>query len=315
MANSAQVTDLYRYAVKGLDADRLEHVDVSVAGETFPDDRRFALMKSAKLNLWKGQDNKWIHKENFLCAFTAPELLAGYTSNYRIVSADPEISRGLPCDALVDSPTDQDPATTTQRLLDIQNRATGETLLGPVDLATDPGRQALAAFWTEQSGTAVTCVSSSSCSTTASQSIHNHQFGNTGSGVKASGDTRTLHIVNRATVRDLSAVIGVPLDAYRFRPNIVIDGPAAWSEVQWVGKRLRVTSPHGQASSTLILKVIQKTVRCEATRIDPNDPEHVLEIPKLLIQHFPQYGPYLGVYAVVEAAGSLAVGGELELID
>lgn len=329
------VTDLYRYAVKGLGADAVEQVTICQAGETFPDDRRFALMKTSKLEeFWtqpqqQPQDaslprakEEWVHKENFLCAFTAPALMAGFQSSYKIVSAEPLISRCLPSDAAIVSST----PSSTQRLLELHNRSTGQHLLGPVDLATYEGRQALALFLSAQSGEDVTCVAAGSVSNNANSNTvaatppqsHTHQFGNTGSGVKVRGDTRTLHIVNLNTIRALSEKIGVELNPYRFRPNIVIDGPPAWSEFDWVGKNLVVMdNSDGDGKPTgMKLAVIQKTVRCEATHVDPTDPaDPYPEIVKLLIKHFPEHGPFLGVYAVVDQPGSLALGQEFKVVD
>jgi uncharacterized protein YcbX len=128
-----------------------------------------------------------------------------------------------------------------------------------------------------------------------------------------------LHIVNLNTVRALSEKIGVKLNPYRFRPNIVIDGPPAWSEFGWVGKNLVVVdnSDNGDKPTGMMkLAVIQKTVRCEATHVDPTDPaDPYPEIVKLLIKHFPEHGPFLGVYAVVDQPGSLAIGQEFRVVD
>jgi hypothetical protein len=38
------------------------------------------------------------------------------------------------------------------------------------------------------------------------------------------------------------------------------------------------------------------------------DPGVELDVPKLLMDHFPQYGPYFGVYAVVDIPGTIAIG-------
>jgi uncharacterized protein YcbX len=327
------VTDLYRFAVKGLGADSVEQVTICQQGETFPDDRRFALMKTSKLEeYWAppvqppqegtstSTSQEWVHKENFLCAYTAPTLMAGFLTSYKIVSAEPHMSRCLPSDAPV--PSSSDNASTTQRLLEIHNRSTGQHLLGPVDLAKEEGREALASFLSAQSGQDVTCVSvgsesnDSKTKTVAHPTPHTHQFGNTHLGVKVRGDTRTLHIVNLATIRDLSEKIGVELNPYRFRPNIVIDGPPAWSEFGWVGKNLVVMDSRDGKPTGMKLAVIQKTVRCEATHVDPTDPEDPYpEIVKLLIKHFPKHGPFLGVYAVVDEPGSLALGQEFKVVD
>jgi MOSC domain-containing protein YiiM len=40
----------------------------------------------------------------------------------------------------------------------------------------------------------------------------------------------------------------------------------------------------------------------------------VLDIPELLIKHFPEHGPYLGVYAVVDAPGKLSTGDTFEIL-
>ena len=258
------VTELYRFAVKGLSGDRLDHVDLE--SSRFPDDRKYALLKADRE--WNG--NEWLHKENFLCAFTDPLLMASFRSSYK-----------------------KDDGTLT-----IRDRKTDALLLGPVSLEQEEGRKALAKFMSEQSGENVVCVASDS-----------FQFGNTSSGVKNRKDSRTIHIVNQATVDQLSKTVGVPITASRFRPNLVIDGPPAWSEFTWIGKTL-------QSENGLKLTVINKTVRCAGVGIDPLDPARgVLDIPSLLVEHFPEHGPYLGVYAVVDSPGSLALGDDLKLLD
>ena len=69
------------------------------------------------------------------------------------------------------------------------------------------------------------------------------------------------------------------------------------------------------------------TVRCEGVGIDPLDPNREkVDVPKLLAKHYPEYGPYLGVYAsleVIDGDGNsddigidklLSVGDTLELL-
>ena len=79
----------------------------------------------------------------------------------------------------------------------------------------------------------------------------------------------------------------------------------AWGEFAWIGKTL--------VAGDLRLKVVSKTVRCKGVSIDPLDPENVLDIPGLLMKHFPEHGPYLGVYCVVEAEGTLSIGDKLHM--
>ena len=61
------------------------------------------------------------------------------------------------------------------------------------------------------------------------------------------------------------------------------------------------------------LKILNKTVRCDGVSVDPLDPEAVLDIPKLLTQNFPEHGPYLGVYAVIEDPGVISLGDTVAL--
>jgi uncharacterized protein YcbX len=67
-----------------------------------------------------------------------------------------------------------------------------------------------------------------------------HQFGNTRSGVRHHGDTRTVHVVNAASVAAVRRATGLDVDAAVFRPNIVVKGLAAWAEEQWVGNCVEI---------------------------------------------------------------------------
>ena len=131
-----------------------------------------------------------------------------------------------------------------------------------------------------------------------------HQFGNTRSGVRHHGDTRTLHVVNAASVAAVRRATGLDVDAAVFRPNIVVEGLAAWAEEDWIGKTIQVGG--------VLLEVIARTVRCDAINFHPvtgkrwpNNRDLVQEIA----DHFPAVGPYLGVYARVARGGTLGRGG------
>jgi uncharacterized protein len=334
------ITHIYRYAVKGLSGDPLDSVRIENAGDSFPDDRRYALLylkdakddesnatinvktgtnvrnsdslaqQESKTPAWKGQ---YLTKDHFLCAFTAPQLLAQYkstyhyppTESYRINLVEEEKS--------------------SRRTLSLVHRSTNQPVLPPdTDLATIAGRQMLADFLSDVSGRSLVCLDamdaqenesteSSSTDISAKQqskSTPPFQFGNTSSGVKHKGDTRTLHIVNVASVQDLQGRAGLAsLRPERFRPNIVLQGLSAWEEFSWVGHTLLT-------SQGLRLRVISKTVRCQGVSVDPEDDQHVdpLDIPALLLQYFPEHGPYLGVYAVTESSGCVSVGDTITVI-
>ena len=161
LSTSPQLTvhGLYRYAVKGLSGDQLQTVNLQ--SSCFPDDRRYALLREDKESWNEGE---WLHKENFLCAFTAPELLASFQSTYKI----------------------EEDGTYTRRILELKDRKSGTLLLGPLHLETDEGRKKLADFLSLKSGQKVVCVTSQN---------GDFQFGNTSSGFKH-GDSgaRTIHV-------------------------------------------------------------------------------------------------------------------------
>jgi uncharacterized protein YcbX len=321
LTSQGEIKGLYRHAVKGLSADSMDKVYVVGMSETFPDDRRFALLKTEKPVTFSPEQPEWIHKEHFLCSFSDPQLMARYRAQYslQVVLANSESSSsyGVPCDEIIMVPPAAAAAagvsTPSKKILELYERSTDQIVLGPLDLATPQGKSELAEFFSEQSGIPLTCISAADAmiasNSNSNSTSHKHQFGNTGSGWKQRKDTRTLHIVNAATVRQLSERINAPLNPTRFRPNIVLDGPAPWSEFDWVGKTLSFGSTK--------LKVISTTVRCNAVTVDPLDHPDlvVLDIPKLLVKHFPEHGPYLGVYAVVEEGGAMAIGDDVVLLE
>ena len=107
-----------------------------------------------------------------------------------------------------------------------------------------------------------------------------------------------VSIVNLASVRDLSAKMGVDLDPLRFRGNLYVEGWPAWVENTWEGRELMV----GWARA----KVYKPIVRCAATEVDPATGVRDQEVVKALFDH---YGHMLcGVYVHVTVAGRVAVG-------
>eukprot|EP00977_Amphora_coffeiformis_P012326 scaffold3043_cov180-Amphora_coffeaeformis.AAC.18 len=287
----ATITGLYRFAVKGLNADSLSQVAIPQPYDTFPDDRRFALLFDNKAEVWQEilDDNEgqpeWLHKENFLCVFTNPEIMASLDASYRIIPKS----------------QDQD----TQRILEIRDRSSGEVVWGPEDLATPEGRTSLGDFFSQDKK--VQCITADS----PKASEQKFQFGNTSSGWELNEDTRCIHLVSANTVQQVADKCKLPiLNPTRFRPNIVVEGWEPWAEFDWIGKTLQVKA----GASAMSLKIISKAVRCEGINIDPLDPGTYLDISKLLIEHFPEHGPYLGIYAVIETAGELGVGDKISLV-
>jgi uncharacterized protein YcbX len=107
-----------------------------------------------------------------------------------------------------------------------------------------------------------------------------------------------VSIVNRASVRDLERVVRREVHPLRFRANIYIDGTAAWSELSWTGRPIRL----GGAG----LEVVGPIDRCAATNVNPETAERDLNIPLALQRGFGHVD--MGVYATVRTAGEAARG-------
>ncbi len=107
-----------------------------------------------------------------------------------------------------------------------------------------------------------------------------------------------VSIINLASVRDLEARIGKPLDPLRFRGNVYVEGWPAWAENGWEGRELLV----GFARA----KVFKPIVRCAATHVDPQTAVADIDVVKAL---FDNYGHTLcGVYVHVVDGGRVTVG-------
>lgn len=118
-----------------------------------------------------------------MCAFTHANRLAELKSSY--------YRRRTNVETLADTNNQNDApnsmAPRRSSWLEIQDRASGRLLLGPVDLETESGREALALFVSNHAGTPVECVTSPN---------GDFQFGNTSSGIKLAGDAkaRSMHV-------------------------------------------------------------------------------------------------------------------------
>ncbi len=112
-----------------------------------------------------------------------------------------------------------------------------------------------------------------------------------------------VSIVNLASVRDLAARVGRPLDPLRFRANLYVEGWPAWVENDWTGRVMTV----GGATA----EVLKPIVRCAATHVDPTTAERDVELVKAL---FDAYGHMLcGIYLKVTQGGVVAEGDEVVL--
>lgn len=107
-----------------------------------------------------------------------------------------------------------------------------------------------------------------------------------------------VSIINLASVRDLEAKMGRPVDPLRFRGNVLVEGWPAWVDNAWAGRELMV----GFARA----KVFKPIVRCAATHVDPTTAERDMDVCKALFDHYGHMN--LGIYVHVTDGGQIAVG-------
>jgi uncharacterized protein YcbX len=116
---------------------------------------------------------------------------------------------------------------------------------------------------------------------------------------------KALHLVNLATVRDLSRIVGMPLDPLRFRANVYFDGLAPWRELQWVGRTLQ--------AGAVRLSVFEATNRCDAVNVNPITAQRDTAILPTLKRVFGHVD--LGVYAQVATGGTLSSGDAIAICE
>src|SRR5690606_33978964 len=68
--------------------------------------------------------------------------------------------------------------------------------------------------------------------------------------------SKLVSVINLASVRDLEAHVGVPVDPFRFRGNLHVEGLPAWAEFDWVGRRI--------AAGGAVFEGVKRIERCAA---------------------------------------------------
>jgi uncharacterized protein len=123
-----------------------------------------------------------------------------------------------------------------------------------------------------------------------------HTFSDTAAGV--------LSLINLASVAAIEDFAGAPVDPLRFRGNVDLSGFGPWEELGWVGRELTI--------GDVRFRVVDRTVRCAATEVDPVTAERDLPIPRLLQKRFGHAD--CGVYAEAVTGGRIAVGAPVRLL-
>lgn len=116
---------------------------------------------------------------------------------------------------------------------------------------------------------------------------------------------KVAHIVNLATVDDLAASIGKEIHPVRFRANIYLTGWKPWSELEMMGKTIRVGGTE--------MTITKRVVRCAATEVNPGTAERDIGVPEAIRRKTGEID--LGVYARVISAGKIAEDDPVEILD
>ncbi len=113
-------------------------------------------------------------------------------------------------------------------------------------------------------------------------------------------DDGPVSLIARASVDAIAEHRGQPVEAVRFRPNIVIDGVPPFGEEQWIGKQVRI--------GTVVLLVELASARCvmvdSQTADLPAQPGNLLAVGRV-------NDTCLGVIATVVQPGVVHVGNRI----
>ncbi len=123
----------------------------------------------------------------------------------------------------------------------------------------------------------------------------------------AFADGFPILLIGQASLEDLSARVGRPLDMRRFRPNLVIDGGLPYAEDGW--RRMRIGEVEFQR--------VKPCTRCAITTLDPDTGERSRDLePLATLQTYrrSEKGVLFGQNLLVEGAGRLEVGMPVELL-
>lgn len=156
-----------------------------------------------------------------------------------------------------------------------------------VDLGTDGGRRAAEKFIAD-----IGIASLDRQVPKLVRAFGGHRF--TDAAVHSTEYMHALSMVNLASIDDVSRRIGVPVHHLRFRANIYLRGFPPWEEDGWIGRSIRL--------GDLRARVLEKTVRCPATSVNPTNAERDVDLPGVLREHFGRNT--LGLYLSVSRAGT-----------
>ena len=283
----AQIHSIYRYPIKGLTPEPLARVALA-PGQTVPGDRLYAIENGPS-----GFDPAapaYLSKTHFLMLMKNERLASLHTSfdqkthTLTITSPSPQWGEGgvRGADLSVGTPS---PQPSPRRG---EGARTSE--LARADLRTKEGRLAIEAFFRRYMPKELRGPP---------KVLHaeGHSFSDVA--------RKVVSIINLASVAAIEAMVGAPVNPLRFRGNLYVEGWPAWSELDLVGKDLRI----GRGAK---LKTVKRIVRCAATNVDPDTGLRDLELPQALMRNL-QHAD-CGIYAEVVEGGEIAQGDTMEIL-
>jgi uncharacterized protein len=117
---------------------------------------------------------------------------------------------------------------------------------------------------------------------------------------------KVVSIINLASVAEIEAAVGLPVDPLRFRANLYVQGWPPWQEFDLLNREIAI-------GGSARLRIVKRIVRCAATNVDPRTGMRDLTIPDTLMRTFDHAD--CGVYAEVMAGGPICIGDRINLAD
>lgn len=115
-------------------------------------------------------------------------------------------------------------------------------------------------------------------------------------------------LIGQASLDDLCARVGRPLEMLRFRPSLVVAGAAPYAEDDW--KRIRI--------GAIDFRVVKPCSRCVIPTIDPSSAERSPDrepLATLMTYRKGEGGVFFGQNLIAEGTGTLAEGMPVEVLE
>lgn len=115
---------------------------------------------------------------------------------------------------------------------------------------------------------------------------------------------KCLSIINLNSIKKFEQDTGLAINPVRFRGNLHIDGDLPpFEELNMLDKTIQIGNTK--------LKIYKKIVRCPAIDVNPSTAQRDTDLNKLLKQYYDHM--YMGVYAMVEAGGTIQAGDKITI--